>query len=173
MTCNQKLQGQRNPKEPEEEGHQREPSATQRQHKQEGGVSSCPISSRPANYFPKLPWSWRSLSAFLILTTQVDLICMPHLRGLLQGKANWKGARLQPTRGSTALFITLPEPSWGSTAVTWPLTPLSENGPHVGAFPFHQDVFLDVQPKHSHFLFLPISLSSGPRYYWLIEALSP
>ena len=58
--------------------------------------------------------------------------------------------------------------------MTWPLTHLYENIPHVGAFPFHQDVFLDVQPKQSHFFkFLPISLSSGPRYSWLISTLSP
>lgn len=71
-------------------------------------------------------------------------------------------------RGREALFITALESSCGSSAVTWPFTHLYENIPHMGAFLFHQDVFLDVQPKHSHFLFLPISLSSGSRCYWLI-----
>lgn len=66
-------------------------------------------------------------------------------------EGTWKEASLQPVQGREALFITALEPSWGSTAVTWPLTHLYENIPHVGAYPFHQDVFLDVQPKHSHF----------------------
>lgn len=76
--ANMKLQGWGNHEEPEEEDLQKEATATQRQHKQEGGISSCPISwhfsrsSGPANYFPKVPFWWSSLSASLILTIQVD-----------------------------------------------------------------------------------------------------
>lgn len=98
---------------------------------------------------------------------------MTHLCGLRQGRGTWNRASLQPACSRQALFVTMLELSWESAAVTWPITHLYENIPHVGAFSFHQDVFLDVQPKHSHFLFLPISLSSGPRYHRLIQTVSP
>lgn len=158
----------------EEEGQQREPNGTQRQHKQERTVSWYPScqhfsrSSGPAEYFPKLLFSQFSSSASLILTTKID-----HTPHHLHAPPPWSSPRegkleggQSPTRqGREAFFITTLEPSGGSTAVTWPFSHLYENIPHVGAFSFHQDVFLDVQPKHSHFLFLPISLSSGPQCY--------
>lgn len=52
--------------------------------------------------------------------------------------------------------------------MTWLLAHLYENIPLMGAFSFHQDVFLDVQPNIPIFYFFPMSPHSGALFCWLI-----